>query len=148
MHEAQRDQAVNRLDRIDGVAPGDGYAGFAAYRFAAGQDKADRRGTQHIDRHAHQREGHDRPAAHGVHVGDRIGCGDAPEVIRVVHDGHEEIGRGDEGLLVVEPVNRSVVGGLDPHQQLGRQGQPRRVLENFRQHTRRDLAAAAATVGK
>src|SRR6185369_2221434 len=88
------------------------------------------------------------PPAHRIDIRDRIGRGDAPEVIRIVHDRHEEIGGGDQRLLVVEPVNSGVVGGFDTDQQLGRHRQPCRVLENFRQHARRDLAAAAASVRK
>ena len=103
-------------------------------------------GGQHADRHAHQRQRHDRLAAHGVDVGDRVGGGDAAEVERVVDDRHEEVGGGDQRLLVVELVDGGVVGGLDAHQQFRRHRQARRALEDFGQHAGRDLAAAAAAV--
>ena len=40
--------------------------------------------------------------AHGVDVGDRVGRGNAAEIVRIVDDGHEEIGGGDERLRVVD----------------------------------------------
>jgi hypothetical protein len=117
MHQAQRHQAVDRLHRIDRVAAGDRDARLAAHRGAAFQDLADGLQRQHVDRHAHQRQRHDGRAAHGVDVADGVGGGDAAEVERVVDDGHEEVGGGDQRLLVVEPVDGGVVGGLDAHQQ-------------------------------
>jgi hypothetical protein len=102
---------------------------------------------QHVDRHAHQRQRHDGRAAHGIDVADGVGGGDAAEVERVVDDGHEEVGGGDQRLLVVELVDRGVVGGLDAHQQLGRgMGIAAVPLRISRQHAGRDLAAAAAAV--
>ena len=101
---------------------------------------------QHADRHADQRQRHDRLAAHGVHVGDRVGGGDAAEVVGIVDDRHEEIGGGDQRLLVVELVDGCVVGGFDAHQQLGWQRHAGRALQDLGQHAGRDLAAAAATV--
>ena len=73
---------------------------------------------QHVDRHADQRQRQDRPAAHRIDVADGVGRGDAAEVERVVDDRHEEVGGGDQRLLVVELIDGRVVGGLDAHQQL------------------------------
>src|SRR5690606_40525164 len=113
---------------------------------AAFEDAGDGGGGQHVDRHAHQRQSQDGLAAHRIDVGDGVGGGDAAEVERVVDDRHEEIGGGDQRLLVVEPVDRGVVGGLDAHEQFGRHRQPRAAPEDLGQHARRDLAAAAAAV--
>ena len=88
-------------------------------------------GGQHVDRHADERQRQDRPPAHGVDVADRVGGGDAAEVERVVDDGHEEVGGGDQRLLVVELVDRGVVGGLDADQQLLRDRHRRRALEDL-----------------
>jgi hypothetical protein len=41
MHQAERDQAVDRLQRVDRVAAGDGNARRRAYRLAAFQDLLD-----------------------------------------------------------------------------------------------------------
>ena len=146
VHQAHRHQPVDRFDRVDGVAAGNRNARLAADRGATLQDLSDRCQRQHVDRHAHQRQRHDRPAAHGVHVADGVGGGDAPEVERVVDDGHEEVGGGDQRLLVVEAVDGGVVAGLDAHQQFRGDRHLRRALEDVRQHAGRDLATAAATV--
>ena len=89
------------------------------------------RGGQHVDRHAHQRQRQDRPAAHRIDVADRVGGGDAAEVERVVDDRHEEVGGGDQRLLVVELVDGGVVGGLDADQQLLGHRHRRRALEDL-----------------
>ena len=64
--------------------------------------------------------------------------GNAAELERIIDDGHEEIGRRDQCLLVVEFVDGGVVSGFDTDQQLLGQ-QARTVLENFREYARRDL---------
>ncbi len=76
-----------------------------------------------------QRQRHDRPAAHRVHVADRVGGGDAAEVERVVDDRHEEVGRGHQRLLVVQAVHRRVVRRLVADQRVlrvdpGQAGEP------------------------
>ena len=103
---------------------------------------------QLVDRHADDGQREDRPAAHGVNVGERVGRGDAAEVARIVDDGHEEIGGGDDGLRVVQAIDGRVVGCLDPHQEIGRQRLQRRFGDNARQHGRRDLAASTAAVAE
>ncbi len=135
-----------RLKTNAGARPGDRDAGGAAHRRPAFEDAANGLRRQPGDRHAHQRQREDRPAAHRVDVADRIGRGDAAEVVRIVDDRHEEIGRRDQGLLVVEPVHGGVVGGLDADQQCGRDRHRRRALEDLREHARGDLAAAAAAM--
>ncbi|MNQ67926.1 hypothetical protein D3C85_824660 [compost metagenome] len=144
VHQPHRDQPVDRLDRIDGVAARNGNAGRAAHVLPAAHDLGDDFHRQLVDRHGDQRQRHDRAPAHRVDVADRVGRGDAAELVGVVHDGHEEIGGGDQRLLVVEPVDCRVVGGLDADHELGRNQPARMVLEDLRQHARRDLAAAAA----
>ncbi len=121
-------------------------AGGPADRLAAFEHAPDGAGREHVDRHAHQRQRHDRSASHGVDVADRVGGGNAAEVVRVVDDGHEEVGRRDQRLLVIELVHRGVVGGLDAHEQFLGHGEAGRTLQDFAQHTRGDLAAAAAAV--
>ena len=148
VHEAQRDQAVDGLHGIDGVPARDRNAGGTADRCPAFEDAADRLRGQHRDRHGHQRQRHDRPAAHRVDVADRVGGGDAAEVERVVDDGHEKVGGRDQGLLVVEKVHGGVVAGFDADQQLGRDRHRGSALEDVAQHAGRDLAAAAAAVGE
>ena len=121
MHETDHDQSVDRLDRVDAVAAGDRDAGRCADRFAAVQDAADRLHRQLVDRHADQRQREQRRAAHRVDVRDRVRCGDAAEVERIVDDRHEEVGGRDDRLLVVQPIHRRVVGRFDADEQLLRQ---------------------------
>ena len=104
---------------------------------------------QLVERHADHRQREDRPAAHGIDVGNRVGRGDAAEIERIVDDGREEIGGGDDGLLVVELVHRRVVAGFDADQQILRAWLRSGVFgQKFGQHGRRDFAAAAAAVGE
>ena len=107
--EADRDQAVDRLDGIDGVAAGDRDAGARADRLAAFEDPADRLERQLVHRHADERQREERLPAHRVHVGDGVGRGDRAEVERIVDDRHEEVGGGDDRLRVVDLVDRGVV---------------------------------------
>src|SRR5690606_33023784 len=108
--QADRDQAVDRLHRVDGVAAGDGDAGVAAGAGAAVEDARDRLRGEHVHRHAHQGQGEQRGAAHGVDVADRVGGGDAAEVVRIVDDGHEEVGGRHDRLALVDAVHGGVVG--------------------------------------
>ncbi len=144
--QAEHDQAVDRLDRVDAVAAGDRDAGGAADAGAAVEDAPDGRRRQHLHRHADDGQGHDRLAAHRVDVADRVGRRDAAEVVRVVDDRHEEVGRRDQRRALVDLVDRGVVGGLDADQQLRRQRQRRAVVQDAGEHARGKLAAAAATV--
>ena len=118
----------------------------AANAGAAFENFADGLQRQHVDWHAHQRQRQNRLAAHGVHIGDGVGGGNAAKLKRIVHDRHKEIGGGNQRLLVVEFVDRRVVRGFDAHHQLFGDRHGRDALEDFRQHARRNLAATAATV--
>jgi hypothetical protein len=146
LHQAEDHQAVDRLDGIDGVAAGDGDAGFGADALAAADDVTDGFQRQLVDRHAHQGQGHDRRATHGINVGNGVGSGNAAEVERVVDDRHEKVGGGDQRLRVVEAVDGRVVRGFDADHQFFRNREIARIFQDFRQHARCDLAAAAAPV--
>ena len=65
--------------------------------------------AEHIDGHADQRQRKDGRAAHGVHIADGVGGGDASKVKRVVHHRHEKVGGGNQGLLVVEQIHSRIV---------------------------------------
>tara|TARA_B100000378_G_scaffold127684_1_gene103075 strand:- start:362 stop:1381 length:1020 start_codon:yes stop_codon:yes gene_type:complete len=148
MDQAKRHQAIDRLDRINAVAAADGNARIAAGHRAAFEDAGDGFGRQPVDRHSHQRQGHDRGGAHGIDIADRVGRGDAAEIQWIVHDRHEEIGRGHQCLLIVQPIDRGIVGCLDAHQQLVRDRQHRGSAQQAGQHAGRDLAPAAAAMGQ
>src|SRR3979490_645814 len=148
MNQPERDQAVDRLEHVDRMPPRGGDARLGAHRLAAFENAADHRHRQLVERHADDGEREDRPRAHGVDVGERIGGRDAPEVVRVIDDRREEISGGDERLAVVQAVDRCIVRGLGADEQLLRQSADRCRSENFSQHRGRDLAAAAAAVAE
>ena len=147
--DADAHQAIDGLHRVDGVAARQRNTRRAAHRLAAFEDLGDRLVRQHVDGHAHDGQCHQRLAAHGIDVRQRIGGGDAAEVEGIVHDRHEEVGGGHDGLPVVDAVHRRVVSGLAAHQQVGeelrRQAAARQQLA---EHTGGDLAAAAAAMGQ
>jgi hypothetical protein len=103
---------------------------------------------QFVDRHADDRQRQQRHATHGIDVGQRIGRRDAAEIEGVIDDRHEEIGRRDQGLVVVELVDGRVIAGLDADQQLLGDDGRRGLGENLFEHIRSDLASAAAAVCK
>ena len=88
---------------------------------------------QFVHRHAHDREGEDRRAAHRVDIRQRVGGGDAAERERVVDDRQEEIGGRDHRLAVVDPPYRGVVGRLGADQQIG--------VRRRRRHLGEDVAS-------
>ena len=51
-----------------------------------------------------------RPAAHRVHVADRIGCRDPAIVIWVVHNRRDEVNRLNDRALFVDTIGRRIVG--------------------------------------
>ncbi len=130
------------------MAAGDGNAGRGANAFAAFEDLADHFQRQLVDRHADQGQGHDRRAAHGVHVADGVGRRDAAEVVGIVDDGHEKVRRGDQRLLVVEAVHGGVVGGLDADHEFLRHRKVAHAAQDFGKQAGRHLAAAAAAMAE
>ena len=109
------------------------------------QDLAQDRFPELFEREGHEVQRGDGPPTHRVDVGERVGGRDPPEVVGVVHDRREEVGRVDERQLVGEPVDAGVVGRLRAHEDVrvdrGRQpGQQRLELG------RADLAPAAGAV--
>ena len=128
------------------MSPGDGNAGRGANRSAAFQNFADGLHRQFAQRHSQDRERHDRLAAHGIDIRERVGGGDPAEIAGVVHNRHEEVGGGDHACLVVDLPDSRVVArlGADEKLRIGHRG--RLIGEKLLQHRRRQLAAAAAAV--
>ncbi len=148
MNQSERDKPVDRLRRIDGMAAGDRNAGGGADGLPARDDALNRLDRDFADRHAEQRERHDRLAAHRIHVGDRVGRGDASEIERIVDDRHEEVGRRDERLRIVQAIDGRVVARLGADEQIRKGARERRLRQNFAQQRWRELAASAAAVRK
>ena len=146
--ETDHRKAVDRLRCVDRMAARHRNAGGGADAGAARDDLAHVLDRDLVQRHAEDRQRHDRPGAHGVDVGEGIGRRDPAEVERIVDDRHEEIGGGDDACVVVDLPHRGVVAGLDPDQKLAERRRGRLVGEQLLQHRGRELAAAAAAMGK
>lgn len=57
-------------------------------------------GAQFVDGPTKDRDGHERFAAHRVDIANGVGGGDATKLKGVIHDGHEKVGRRDNGLTI------------------------------------------------
>src|SRR3546814_13344493 len=77
-----------------------------------------------------------------------IGCCDASKVVRVIDDGHEEVGGGDQCLLIVPPIDCSIVSGFVADHQGGIGLARRDARQQLRQPPRSKLASAAAAMRK
>ncbi len=143
---ADHGEAVDRLRRVDRVTACYGNAGGGADVRAALQDVAHDRGLDLAERHAENRERHERPAAHRVHVRQRVRRRDAAEVGRVVDDRREEIRRRDHAGVADEPPHRRIVTSLGADEQIRKDAAGRSLGKQLLQHRRRELAAAAAAV--
>ena len=95
--------AVLGLRVVDAVATGDRAPCLGGDRKATAEDVGCERHGQEVARPAHEIHGEDRPPAHRVDVGERVGGGDATPVVRVVDDRGEEIdGAEHRGAVAVE----------------------------------------------
>src|ERR1043166_9278735 len=89
-----------------------------ADRATALENLAHRLDRDLVDRHAEDRQSHDRLATHRIDVGDRIGRRDPSELIRVVDHRHEEVHGGNDAGTVIELPYRCIVTGLDTDKEL------------------------------
>ena len=107
------------------------FGSVVADRVAAGEDRARlahplvRAGehlAEHLDRELLRergdREREQRSAAHREDVVQRVRRGDRAERARIVDERREEVDREDDRALVVEPVDRGVVGGIEADEQI------------------------------
>ena len=103
-------------------------------------------GRQYIDRPSQDGNRQQGRTAHRVDIADGIGSCNAPEVIRVIHDGHEEIGGGNDTPGLINSINGRIITGAVAHPELRVKmlgAAPRNDdIEDFR----RDLAATTGTV--
>ena len=110
--DADHRQAVLGLLVVDGVPPDHHRAGLADLLGAAAHDLAHDLGAEGTREREQVHRG-ERTAAHRVDVGQRVGGGDATEVVGVVDDGREEVDGKQRCRLVVEAVDGSVVARLE-----------------------------------
>jgi len=146
MHAARDGQPVFDLRVAHAVSAGNHRAGLVHDVGAPAQDVRKPVVVDIAVGVAHQVEGRQRLAAHRVHVAERVGGGDAAEVVRVVHQRREEIGRQDEGRVLVETIHARVVERLRPDEQVG---MPLRAepAQHLRHAVLRQLAGSPGAVG-
>jgi hypothetical protein len=118
VHQAGHRQAVLEFVVLDGVPADEQRPGLADLGQPPFHHLA-----EHALGHGLHRAGEDvhaqqRPAAHGVDVGERIGRGDAAEVKGVVDDGREEVHGLDERCGLVQTIHPGVVAGLAADQEI------------------------------
>ena len=118
MDLAHHRHAVLRLGIVDGVAAGHDEAGLGGYGGTALEHLGQQVGGQLVDVPAHQVEGEQRRAAHGVDVGDGVGRGHPPPGAGVVDHGRDEVGGDHQGALVREAPHGGIVAGERPDQQV------------------------------
>lgn len=112
-HEADHREPIDGFGRIDGVAAADRHARIGAGAGAARENLLDLVLRHLVDGEPGDGQRHDRLAADGVDIGQRVGRRDPAVIERVVDDGHEEIGGRDHALFLVDLVNSRVVPGLE-----------------------------------
>ena len=147
VHGAGDGQAVLGLGVVDRVPADDLGAGGAHDVEPAAQHLAQRVGAELLERPRHEVERRQRPAAHRVDVGQRVGRGDAAEVVGVVDDRREEVDGLHERELVGDPPHRRVVARRRAHEQLGRRGGGQ-AADDRQQRGGRQLASAPGAVGE
>ena len=98
-------------------------------------------------RKAHHIEGNQRPAAHRVHIRQRIGGGDRPKFIRIIGNRREKIHGNDQCRIVVDPINGGVIARLGPHQQV-RMPQQRNIAQDLAQVLQRKLGRSTGAMRK
>ncbi len=112
------------------------------------QNRAHRFHWQLVQRHSQNGQRHDGLATHGINVRQGVGCGDATEIARVIHNRHEEVGGGDDAVMVVDLPDGRVVTGFRADKKLCVCGGFRLAGEKLMQDRRRELAPAATAMGQ
>ena len=127
VRHAEHGQAVLGFGVVDGVAAAHQGAGLAHGVGTALQDGGGHRSAQLLVE-CQQVECHQGLRSHRKHVGQGVGRSYASELVRVVHDGREEVDGEDCRRVVAQPVDRRVVARLEPEQQ----ARPLAVLRGVR----------------
>src|ERR1700689_1652834 len=111
------DHAGNRVAEFqlviaDRMSSDDGATRFRHFRETAAQDLfEDLRRTGSRKRQDSERG--NWPAAHGVHIAERVGGSDLTEKLWIIEDGREKIHGLNDGEIVGEAIYGRVVAGLE-----------------------------------
>ena len=147
-HLAGHRQPEDRLGRIDAVPSGQGNTCLRAHGPAAFDHLGGNLRLQLIHRPAQNGNGHDRLSAHRVNITDGIGGGNPPEIERIIHHRHEEIGGTDDPEAITHIGHGGVIPAAVTHQQarvpeLGSVG-----MKDAIQYIGSNLAATACAVAE
>ena len=85
----------------------------------------------------------ERRAAHRIHVGEGVSCGDSPKIVRVVHDGCKEIHRLNQRKVRRQANNPGIVARVQSDQQIGMAGERQR-RKHLLQSRRPDFARSTS----
>ncbi len=116
VHRAENGKAVLGFVVVDGVPAGNECAGLRHGIGAALQDGGGNLGSQ-VYVQCQQVQGNVRFCPHGEHVGKRVGRCHAPELVRVVHYGGEEVHGKHAGNVLAYLPYCAVVAGFVSEQQ-------------------------------
>ena len=143
-------QSELRLRVVDRVPTRDQRARRARDVGATVDDAGEQLERQSLARPGDEVQREDRRGSHRVHVGQRVGGGDAPPVVGVVDDRCEEVGGEDEREVVTEAVDGGVVGRVQADDQVRVVGRLETAdeSEDRAQVVRGELAGAARAVGE
>jgi hypothetical protein len=95
----------------------------------APEDLGERRGRE-LRREGDEVQGEDRLAPHGVDVAQGVGGGDRAEVVGLVDDRREEVGRQDQRPPAPEVEDGGIVRLGEPDEDVGMPGRVEGVAEN------------------
>ena len=98
-----------------------------------------------------QVESYVRSRPHREDIGERVRCGDAAELVGIVHDGREEVDREHGCRRLVDFPHRRVVARLEPEQKLVLVGQVdcgREAVQRVFEVTRTPLRRSTAFAGE
>ena len=139
-------EPVLRLVVADRVPARENRARSAHALVRAGEHVSEHLGRQLFGKRG-DREREQRRAPHREDVVQRVGRGDRAEGARIVDERREEVDREDDRALVVQPVHRGVVGGIEPDEQILRLG-GHEPGEQRLEPSGRVLGGAAARAGE
>ena len=151
LHPLGRNHAGHRktedgFRRINRVAPGQRDPRLLAGKTPAINYLTGNFRRQRIDGPAEDSDGHYRLAAHSENIADGVCRGNAPKVERIIDDRHKKVGSTDNRGTVAEIVDRGIIAGFIPHQQIRVNKFGLVALQDGFQHFRGNFTSATGSV--
>src|SRR5690606_33911248 len=134
-----------RLGIVDRMSTNDGNARLERDIAAAANDVLEHAAAEQVTRKRDETECEQWARAHRVDVAECVGRGDAPEVVRIVDYGREEIDRGHQRAIGRNPVDGCIIRRARIHEHggivVGNQ-----VTQNLRQLETSELTGSTRAV--